>query len=149
MVILRNGSLHRYPDITSIVCLSNFGHPAEWIPPPVSGYYKYCLLEQFWSSCGMAPSAGIWILQVFFAWAIMVMRGKCKLIGWDGQFGYFIPHSFLSRRIRIFTEEKAKVVVADMGDVLECRTSHLAARMILRKVFGRTSMLGGWWFDAV
>ena len=33
-----------------------------------------------------------------------------------------------------------------LGDVLECHTSHLAARMILRKVFGRTSILGGWWF---
>ena len=33
-----------------------------------------------------------------------------------------------------------------LGDVLECRTSHLAARMILRKVLGRTSILEGWWF---
>ena len=30
-----------------------------------------------------------------------------------------------------------------LGDVLECRTSHLAARMILRKGFGRKSLLGG------
>ena len=32
------------------------------------------------------------------------------------------------------------------GCVLE---SHLAARMIWRKVFGRTSILGGWWFGVV
>ena len=39
------------------------------------------------------------------------------------------------------TEEKAKVVAAVWGtNVLECRTSHLAARMIRRKVFGRTSI---------
>ena len=30
-----------------------------------------------------------------------------------------------------------------LGDVLECRTSYLAARMIWRKAFGRTSILGG------
>ena len=33
-----------------------------------------------------------------------------------------------------------------LGDVLVCRTNYLAARMILTKVFGRTSILGGWWF---
>ena len=36
-----------------------------------------------------------------------------------------------------------------LGDVLKCRTSHLAARMICRTVFGRTTILGGWWFDVV
>ena len=32
-----------------------------------------------------------------------------------------------------------------LGDVLECRTRLLVARMILRKVFERTSISGGWW----
>ena len=36
-----------------------------------------------------------------------------------------------------------------VGHVLECRTSHLAARMIWRKVFGNASILGGWWFGVV
>ena len=36
-----------------------------------------------------------------------------------------------------------------LRDVLECRTNHLEARMIRRKVFGRTSILGGWWFGGV
>ena len=36
-----------------------------------------------------------------------------------------------------------------LGDVLECRISHLAARMIWWKVFERTSILGGWWFGVV
>ena len=31
-----------------------------------------------------------------------------------------------------------------LGDILDCHNSHLAARMIWRKVFGRTSILGGW-----
>ena len=30
--------------------------------------------------------------------------------------------------------------------VLDCRTRHLAARMIWRFFFGWTSILGGWWF---
>ena len=33
-----------------------------------------------------------------------------------------------------------------LGEVLVCRTSHLAARMIYRIVFARTSIVGGWWF---
>ena len=33
-----------------------------------------------------------------------------------------------------------------LGDVLECHTSHLAARLVWRKVFGRATILGGWWF---
>ena len=33
-----------------------------------------------------------------------------------------------------------------MGDVIECRANHLAARMIWTKVFGRTFILVGWWF---
>ena len=36
-----------------------------------------------------------------------------------------------------------------LGDVLECRTSHLAARMIGRQVVGRISIWGGWGFDVV
>ena len=36
-----------------------------------------------------------------------------------------------------------------LGDVHECRTNHLAARMIWTKVFGRTSILVRWWFDMV
>ena len=36
-----------------------------------------------------------------------------------------------------------------LGDVFECRTSQLKARMIWRTVFGRTSILGGWWFGVV
>ena len=38
-----------------------------------------------------------------------------------------------------------------LGDVLECHTSHLAARMIWTKVIRRTntSILGGWWFGVV
>ena len=42
------------------------------------------------------------------------------------------------------TAEKAKVVAAVWGTyVLECRTSHLAARMIFREGFGRTSIFYG------
>ena len=37
----------------------------------------------------------------------------------------------------------------DEIDSNPCHTSFLAARMIRRKVFGRTSILGGWWFDVV
>ena len=37
------------------------------------------------------------------------------------------------------TEEKA----------VTCRTSNLAARMVWRTVFGRKSILGGWWFGVV
>ena len=36
-----------------------------------------------------------------------------------------------------------------LGDGIECRTSHLAARMIWRKVFGKTTILGMWWFGVV
>ena len=38
-------------------------------------------------------------------------------------------NSYYHRR-RVKTEEKAKVVAVVLGDVLECRTNHLAARMI-------------------
>ena len=48
------------------------------------------------------------------------------------------------------TEEKAKAVATYcLGDVFECSTSHLAARMIVRQVVGRISIWGGWWFDVV
>ena len=33
-----------------------------------------------------------------------------------------------------------------LGDVLECRTNQLAERVIWTNVFGRTSILDGWWF---
>ena len=33
-----------------------------------------------------------------------------------------------------------------LGDVLECGTSHLAARMIWTNVFGWTPILVGWWY---
>ena len=36
-----------------------------------------------------------------------------------------------------------------LGDILECRTNHLAARMIWTKVFGRKSIWVGWWFGMV
>ena len=36
-----------------------------------------------------------------------------------------------------------------MTYILECRTNHLAARMIWKKVFGRTSILVGRWFGMV
>ena len=38
-----------------------------------------------------------------------------------------------------------------LGDVreLECRTNHLAAKMIRTIVLGRTSILAGWWFGIV
>ena len=36
-----------------------------------------------------------------------------------------------------------------LGEVLEWRTSHLAEMMKLAKVFGRTSILVGWWFGMV
>ena len=36
-----------------------------------------------------------------------------------------------------------------LGDVLERHNNHLAARMICTKVFGRTSILTGWWFGMV
>ena len=36
-----------------------------------------------------------------------------------------------------------------LGDVLESRTGHLAARIIWRKDFRRTSILGDWWFGVV
>ena len=48
-----------------------------------------------------------------------------------------------NHRRSIKTEEKAKVVAVGYGDVLECRTNHLAAKMIWTKVFGRTSILVG------
>ena len=51
----------------------------------------------------------------------------------------------IAYRRRIKTEEKAKA----FGGILECRTNHLTARMILTKVFGRTSILVGWWFGMV
>ena len=35
------------------------------------------------------------------------------------------------------------------GNVLECWTSHLAARMIWTQIFGRTSILVGWWFGRI
>ena len=35
------------------------------------------------------------------------------------------------------------------GGHLEYRTSHWAARMIWRNVFGKTSILGGWWLGVV
>ena len=36
-----------------------------------------------------------------------------------------------------------------LGDVLECRTNQLAARMFWTKVFVRTCILVGWWFGVV
>ena len=53
------------------------------------------------------------------------------------------------RRIYEYTEINAKVVAVGWGDVLECRSNHLAARLIWRKVFGRTSLFVGWWFGVV
>ena len=40
-------------------------------------------------------------------------------------------------------QEKANVVAAGWGTILECRTDHLAAIIIRRTVFERTSILGG------
>ena len=53
-----------------------------------------------------------------------------------------------SHRRRIKTEEKAKVGCW-LGDILQCQTNHLGARMIFKKVFGRTSILEGWWLGMV
>ena len=44
-------------------------------------------------------------------------------------------------------EEKAKVVDAAWMKYLNAAESHLAKRMIWRKVFGRTSVLKGWWCE--
>ena len=47
-----------------------------------------------------------------------------------------------TRRSRIQTQEKAKVVGVVWGTyILECRNNHFATRMILTKVFRRTSVL--------
>ena len=66
--------------------------------------------------------------------------------GQSAQPSYYIAHGVPTRhhRRRIKTEKKAKVVAAG-GDVLECRTNHLAfsSKDDLKKSFGRTSILGG------
>ena len=41
---------------------------------------------------------------------------------------------------KIQTEGKATVIAAGWVDVLECRKDDL------KKSFGKTSLLGGWWF---
>ena len=52
-------------------------------------------------------------------------------------------------RIRNRRKRRQRSSLLFGGRILECRTSHLAARMIWRKVFGRTTILGGWWFGVV
>ena len=67
-----------------------------------------------------------------------------------------LPSTANTRRVR----QKAKVFAAVWGrctlysvqDVLECclhYTHHISARSILKKSFGRTSIVGGWWFGLV
>ena len=47
---------------------------------------------------------------------------------------------------RIKTEKKAKVVAVVWGDVLECHTNHLAARMNELKFLGKHPFWQGLWF---
>ena len=60
-----------------------------------------------------------------------------------------IAHGVPTRhhRRRIKTEKKAKVVAAG-GDVLECRTNHLAfsSKDDLKKSFWENIHFGRWWF---
>ena len=63
-------------------------------------------------------------------------------------------HWVLNRRIRIYTVRKGRqrlsLLVEYLNDTLtNNHTNHLAARMIWREVFWRTSILEGWWFGVV
>ena len=77
----------------------------------------------------------------------LVIRNDLFIYGSNS--GLYILFLASQHRRRIKTEEKAKVVAVGWGDVLECRTNHLAARMYGTKVFGRTSIFVGLWFGIV
>ena len=57
-----------------------------------------------------------------------------------------LPH-FTHRKESDIREGKGRRCC--LGDILECRISHFAARMIWRQIFKRTSILGGWWFGVM
>ena len=60
-----------------------------------------------------------------------------------------MPHLFLGGNHRRIIRQKIRQrssLLVGWRTVLECRTNHLVARMIWRTVFGRTSILVGWWF---
>ena len=77
----------------------------------------------------------------------LVIRNDLFIYGSNS--GLYILFLASQHRRRIKTEEKAKVVAVGWGDVLECRTNHLAARMYGTKVFGRTSIFVGLLFGIV
>ena len=119
-------------------------------PPPGGGVADYYIYTNQWQS--LLCLVEVWQLALVPC-SIPVCCGNAPHIYQKVPFNlYFIFYEYFmcidyGRRIK--AEEKAKVVACWLGDVLECRSNHLAARIIWPKVFGRTSILLGWWFGMV
>ena len=77
--------------------------------------------------------------EICLIWHQLINNWLYRVISWYRAFGR-------DHRRMINTEEKGKGRRCWLGDDLECCTNrHLAAMMTWRKVFERTSILGGWW----
>ena len=96
--------------------------------PPLDGIIYSCFQPNLLQS--LEETTGI------LAWLCGILLGKISAL----LINRFLVICSGKHSRRIETEENAKVVTAGWGTycILECDTSHLAARMLWTKFFGRT-----------